>query len=294
MSNFAHLIDAFNKLEYTVSIVDREDAILFLNNKLLDKIGISRDADILGLNLNKFTADAMNHVDPWREQIFECLSSNDEKMVSYSVGSDGPPVKIFQQRVFTEEFGYVFITVNKNLLVDGNVNSHILDIYSRRYGTYYVETTNLSGVQLTTLEEKVVTLLVSGFSLTDIANILNLSRSYISKIIGSNLCPKFSVVNESSKFLLETLVNMNFNCFISPSILSATSVSNHNIMSLGSLNPDLQLVYDLIKLNFTQQEIANHFNCSMSFVAKMISSKLLPSLNLQSSNDIRITNLIIP
>jgi len=97
---------------------------------------------------------------------------------------------------------------------DDNINVSLLNILRKRYGgNGFTKHLYLDGIELKDIERMVVLGLLLSYNLSEIANLLGKSRSYISKIITDSLCKKFGVCGYSSRFLLDKLVFLNSNGF---------------------------------------------------------------------------------
>ena len=121
--------------------------------------------------------------------------------------------------IFTPDgkcFGFQFIYQSclKNIFIN-----ELLDRQIKLFNTKVISLENIYSIELSDLEEKVLSLLLLGYTQAQIATDFNCSRSYIAKIIAENLCPKFGIQGFSSRLLVDKAIELGYANFIPKSIL---------------------------------------------------------------------------
>ena len=171
------------------------------------------------------------------------------------------------------------------------INQALIDIklsqmLIKRHGILALNSVNLSGIKLSKIEEMVIFGLIAGYSLQGIADYLQKSRSYISKIICESLCTKFAIPGYSSRLLADKLVSSGFNHFIPEQLLfhpQPVAIYTPPIQPL-QLTTKQQKIVDLLMVRMTHEEIANQLGMSRALVSKIIQIELFNIFTPASRN----------
>ena len=122
--------------------------------------------------------------------------------------------------IFTPDsqcFGFQFIyrPYVKNIIPEELLTRQIA-----MFNTKTITLNNIYPIELDESEEKILSLLLLGYTQAEIATTFNCSRSSIAKIISEHLCPKFSIVGHSSRLLIEKAIELGYANFIPKNIIS--------------------------------------------------------------------------
>ena len=156
------------------------------------------------------------------------------------------------------------------------LNLQLLNVFRKRYGISIIECGNVFGINLTNLEEIVVSCLLARFTLNEIAELQNVSRDYIKTIITDKLCEKFGVSGGSINFLRERLIDLGYFHFIPSLLMNSKPKEPLPSYNRDCLNSREQIILDMMSSYFTQQEIADKIGVSRSLVARIIATRITP------------------
>ena len=163
-----------------------------------------------------------------------------------------------------------------------------------RYGTSGFSSTNASGIVLSDFEEVVVSGLILGYSLDEIAMLSQKSKSYVSKVISVVLCPKFGVFGYSSKVLTDKLVDAGFNYFMSSKFVHHEV--NHSSKSLINQNITLNWLQKNIIKNIlarkTYSEIGEELGYSKAMIGKVVTKELYELFRLEDKTPNGLINVV--
>lgn len=144
----------------------------------------------------------------------------------------------------------------------------------------------LSNIFLSSSEQIIVFLLLSGYTQNDIAKFLKTSRSNIAKIIGNNLCHKFKLHGYSANVLKDKLIHEGYHHFIPQDLIQQNNqiIKSNSGLNLSFLNDVQQKIVNYLLINFNQDEIARKLNYSRSMISKIILEQLCPIFKVNHSS----------
>lgn len=173
------------------------------------------------------------------------------------------------------------ITTNSSYSAMINYSNQLI----KRYGINIVSLVNTTMIDLSEREQLIIFLLLIGHTQDKIASYLQISRSFVAKIIGENLCPKFNSIGYSASILKDKLIADGYHHFIPTQLVNSVNIPNMGAaLNFDFLNTLQQQVVNGLLLNMTQNEIASQLNCSRANVSKIILSQLCPLLAVNHSS----------
>lgn len=112
------------------------------------------------------------------------------------------------------------------------VSGELLERQITLFNTKTLALQNVYEVKLDEREERLLSFLILGYTQAQIASIFKCSRSFISKLIMENLCPKFGVAGYSARVLVDKAISLGYANFIPKSLLQNLSIRVSNIIAI--------------------------------------------------------------
>jgi predicted XRE-type DNA-binding protein len=200
---------------------------------------------------------------------------------------------IVQDQYNIKQFIYTEEVITKKI-----INKNIIKSLRQKYAVNFFVLDNIF-LNMKDLYSYICFGLIYGESVQDIAKWLNISRSYVNKIITEKINPMLNIPGSSSKLLLDKLIHLEFYRYIPYNLIYLQNdipQNNNNINQIVKqteiLSSIQKKIVDMLLNNHKQNSIAEEIGISRSYVSKIIHKQLCPLFNIKSENSSTLIKLL--
>lgn len=229
-----------NVLSWFSHLVDQDLYSVIINRNFEVEMGTTLSAKSVGFekaeDLRKVSAK--NCDDPimlkhffgnhYHENTKDLYSTYGRKLhrLQQTVFEQGKAVKLIDMLPYNQEF----ISYITSYFPIFHPNGEVVAIHSSSVKSYilrfqgHIDKPNLQydskllWSKFTQREQEILFLITNGATQEQISQILNISRSTVSMIIGNQICPKFNIPGANTKILLKEAINAGFYRHMPPSL----------------------------------------------------------------------------